>query len=511
MNRGGSDPSAAVAGGRAEADPVRSELAVRTASGPGDPLPIRSEELFGGMSPRRTLDLERAHGNSELIRVMEALGIAGPLKRLSPWELEDPSGRHLVHAGGYAALPFGEAHPELVDFTLRYLRSIDRNSFHQQTASDARAALATNLVALLASVAPSHADSRVVFSNSGAESIELAIKMARAGRPKGTWILSFRGGYHGKTLGALSVTPTEEYQAPFRPLLPHVRVLPYGDAEALEGELFALGPDSVAAILLEPVQGEGGVIVPPEDFLPAVEALRQRHGVPVIADEIQTGLGRTGHWFASVAAGLQPDIVTLAKPLSGGLMPIGATIARKGFVAAMLPGLSARRHSSTFAGNNLAMAVGIRALEMLVDGRMDERARRDGAAGLTRLRALAERYPGLVKEARGAGMLLALRLRHTVHPRLLAGHEPLAAAFGSGLGIRGLHLAGVHANVSAGANGTLRFTPALNMPEDLQEELWRRVERFAARTPQAWRLVARTPPDRLARLLALARRGGPTR
>ena len=478
---------------------------------PRNPLPIRTEEVAAGLVHSRTLALERAHGNEDLIRLLDALGVAGPHRRLSPWELEDPSGRHLVHAGGYAALPFGESPPALAEFAAAYLRAPRHGSFPQQSASDWRAALETNLVALLADAAPSHANSRVVFSNSGAEAIEIALKLVRSARPDATTTLTFAGGYHGKTLGALSVTPTEEYQAPFRPLLSGVRVLPYGDAEALEREVLALGPDSVVAIVLEPVQGEGGVVVPPDGFLAEVERLRTQYGVPVVADEVQTGLGRTGHWFASVAGGLDPDVVTLAKPLSGGLVPIGATIARPAFTAAMLPGFSSRRHSSTFAGNGLSMAVGMRALEMLVEGGFDVRARSAGEAGLARLRAIAAAHPGLIREARGSGMLFALKLRHTLHPSLLRGHTEMASLFGSGLGVRGLHLAGVHACISLSASGIVRFTPALDMPADLQDTLWDRVERFAARSPQAWRLVARTGPGRLARLVSLARRGGPTR
>ncbi|MDZ7800039.1 MAG: aminotransferase class III-fold pyridoxal phosphate-dependent enzyme [Trueperaceae bacterium] len=454
--------------------------------------------------------MERAHGNGDLIRALEALGVAGPLRRLSPWELEDEKGRHLIHAGGYAALPFGEGPPALVDAAVRYLQGLDRVSFPQQTASDWRAALETNLVALLASVAPSHETSRVLFSNSGTEAVEAALKMARAARPASRWLLTFSGAFHGKTLGSLSVTPHKEYQQAFRPLLPHVRVLPYGDAEALEREIYALGADHVAAILVEPLQGEGGVVAPPAGFLDEVERMRQEHGVLVIADEVQTGLGRTGHWFASVAGGLDPDIVTLAKPLSGGLVPIGATVARSALVEAMLPGLSARRHSSTFAGNGLAMAVGLHALEHLVDGGFDARARRDGEAGLARLRAIAEDHPGLIRTVRGAGMLFAIELRNVLRPGLLGGRTDLGRLFASGLGLRTLHMGGIHACFSVTASGVVRLTPALDMPPHLQTELWDRLARVAERHPQAWRMAVSAGPGRLGRLAALAARGAPT-
>jgi len=423
--------------------------------------------------------------------------------------LPDHSGRHLIHAGGYAALPFGEGPPALVAAAVRYLQTIDRQSFGHMAVLDWRAALEANLVALLAANAPSHADSKVIFSNSGAEAIEVAIKLVRASRPRSPWILAFEHGFHGKTLGALSITANEEYQRPFRPLLPGVKTLPYGDAEALEREVLTLGPDQIAAIVLEPLLGEGGVVAPPPGFLAEVERLRVRHGLLVVADEIQTGLGRSGHWFASVAGGLDPDVVTLAKPLSGGLVPIGATIARHALVQTMLPGFLARRHSSTFAGNGLATAIGLHALEALVEGEFDRRAREDGARGLERLRGIAERYPGLIVEVRGAGMLFALKVRHVLRPGMLGGRKELASLFATGLALRSFHLGGLHACVSLTSSGTVRLTPALDTPRELQEEMWTRLERIAEQYPQAWRMGASAGPARLLQLAAIAARGAP--
>jgi acetylornithine/succinyldiaminopimelate/putrescine aminotransferase len=471
------------------------------------------EEVLEGLAPTRTRTLERRHGNGDLVRALELLGVAGPFRRVSPWELEDEKGRHLVHAGGYAALPFGEAPPALLDVARRYLASPDQVSFPQQTVSDWRAALETNLVALLASVAPSHADSRVVFSNSGTEAVEIALKIARATRPEARWLVTFTGAYHGKTLGSLSVTPNEAYQRAFRPLIPGVVVLPYGDAAALEREILARGADQLAAVLLEPLQGEGGVVAPPDGFLADIERLRVQHGIPVIADEIQSGLGRTGHWFASVAGGLDPDVVTLAKPLSGGLVPVGATIARSPLMEALLPGFASRRHSSTFAGNGLAMAIGLAALEQLVEGGYDERAREAGARGLARLRKIAEARPGLIRDVRGAGMLFAIELEEALAPGLLRGlglgrdRGDLARLLASGLAVRALHRSGVHACLSLTASGVVRLTPALDMPPNVQEELWSRVARMADRHPRAWRLVAAAGPGRLLQLAGLARRG----
>lgn len=473
-------------------------------------LPISTDEVFDGMEASRIRALEDRHGNGDLAKVLDALGIAGPFRRTSPWELEDPDGRHLIHAGGYAALPFGESDPSLVDTAVRYLRQADVVTFPQQVLSRWRAALETNLVALLASVAPSHSDDRVMFSNSGAEAIEIALKLVRSWRPSSSVLVNFSRAYHGKTLGALSVTPNEEYQKPFRPLLGNVVTLPYGDLAVVEAEVLARGPDTITAIVVEPIQGEGGVITPPDDFLPGLDLIRQRYGIPIVADEIQTGLGRTGHWFASVAGGLDPDVVTLAKPLSGGLVPIGATIARRAMFDAMLPGFTSRRHSSTFAGNGLAMAVGLKALETLVTNRLDVVAREAGHEGLQRLKQMADSAPGLVEDVRGAGMLFALQFKNVLGPGLLGGNRELARLLASGLAVHTLHRSGVHACVSLSANGVARLTPALNMPAPLRDQLWSRIEAMASSYPQAWRMAVAAGPARMTRLAAIATRGAPT-
>jgi acetylornithine/succinyldiaminopimelate/putrescine aminotransferase len=469
-------------------------------------LPITAAEALAGLPHARTRQLELDHGNRDLVRVLDALGIAGPFKRIDPWELEDPRGRRLIHAGGYAALPFGERPDFLVDALRTALDDPQWVSFSQQGLSSLRAALEANLVALLHGVSGDHADAGVVFSNSGAEAVEVAIKMARTARPKSPWIITFQGGYHGKTMGALSVTPSREYQKAFGPLLANVRVLPYGDPGALAREVAAIGADQVAAVIAEPLQGEGGVVAPDPDFLPALEQLRERHGIVVIADEIQTGLGRTGSWFASVAGGLSPDIVTLAKPLSGGLIPVGATIARQDIVKRFLPGFSARRHSSTFAGNALAMLTGLHALEKMVAQDLPARAAAEGQVGLKRLQALAERQPKLIREVRGHGLLMAIVLHNPVPPTVLGGNETLTRMLASGLGVRGLQESGVHAIVSLTANGVVRLTPALNTPDDRLEQLWDGVDRFGERYGTATALARHLTPARLVELARLAAR-----
>ena len=328
---------------------------------------IKTKEVLTELSPEKMFDLEVKHGNSERILLQEAIGIAGPLKSLSPWLLQDKEGHELIHAAGYAALPLGEKYPPLVEFVRNFLENDTQLGLPQQSLSAWRAALETNLIHLLSNYAPSHKDSQVFFSNSGAEAIEASLKFARAARPKAKYFITFSGGYHGKTFGALSVTPNEAYQAPFRPLLQNVLTLPYGDANVVEETIRRVTADAVTAIVLEPIQGEAGVIKPPSDFLPALNQIRETYGILIIADEIQTGLGRTGNYFASIAGGLEPDIITLAKPLGGGLIPIGATLARKWIMKRTFEGSAAKQHSTTFGGGSLAMAIALKTLELIYE------------------------------------------------------------------------------------------------------------------------------------------------
>lgn len=468
-------------------------------------LTVSSRELFDAMPSARVIELEKLYGNADLIRAVEILGFAGPYTIASPWELDDPEGVRRIAAGGYAALPFGEGYRPLLDFVTAFLQ-LNRSAFlPQQAASEWRAALAANLVALLAHFAPSHRDSQVFFTNSGTEAIETALKFARAARSKAKAFINFTRGYHGKTYGSLSLTPNEEYQAPYRPLMPDVHTVPYGDLGAFENTLKKLGVDTVCAVVLEPIQGEAGVIVPPEGFLQGVGELCRRHGVTLIADEIQTGLGRSGYYFASVEwGGMEPDIVTLAKPLGGGLMPVSATIARREIYRKMLGGLKCKSHSTTMGGNALGMAVALKSLELIVEEKLVERARHLGQKGLVRLRRIQESHPHFLEEVRGFGMLFALQFHPVLAPQVLPGQKELIGELSGFLGLRALHDAGVMANASFNAMRTVRLTPALTIPEALFDEMFDRIERAADQTPKAWQLLPKTPLSTLMRLGKLA-------
>jgi putrescine aminotransferase len=468
-------------------------------------LPVSSADILSARyGDAAALRDEMQHGNGDLIRALEALGVAGPFRVKTPWVLTDEHEKEKINAGGYAAIPFGDRYPPLMQFVASYLEADAAMGLPQQSAATWRAALEANLVALLATFAPSHADSRVFFSNSGAEAIETALKFVKAARPKAKEIINFKGAYHGKTFGALALTPNAEYQDMFRPLMPNVTTLPYGDADALETTVRRLGADKVVAVIVEPTQGEAGVISPPADFLRRVGEICQPHGILVIADEIQTGLGRTGHWFASIDAGLEPDIVTLAKPLGAGLTAVGATIARKGIYGKTLAGFASKRHSNTFGGNSLAMAIGVKALEMLVQENLPQRSKRLGEVGLARLQALQQKYPQLLEAVRGAGLLMALQFRTVLPPKIIPGLGELIGELSGALGLRTLYEGGVIANLSLSSKRVVRLTPALNMPEDVFERMFDSLDQTAERSPTANHMLRRMPIDRLYRLGRLA-------
>ncbi len=181
-----------------------------------DYTPITTDEVFAGLSAQTVLELERDHGNTDLIRAVEYARLAGPFSVVSPWELEDPEGVRRINASGYAASPFGDRYPLLLDFLRRYLGESRAMGLPQQSASAWRAALEANLVRLVAQLAPSHRDSRVFFSNSGAEAMEAAIKLAKAYRPEATYFVNFKRAFHGKTSGACTARPIRTPSAAIR-------------------------------------------------------------------------------------------------------------------------------------------------------------------------------------------------------------------------------------------------------------------------------------------------------
>ncbi len=459
---------------------------------------ISSEEIFEGLAPATVLELERLHGNTDLVRVFEYAGFAGPFTAVTPWELAAPDGNTVINASGYAANPFGDRYPPLKKFLSRLIEEDCQQSLPQQSTSAWRSALEANLVQTIASVDESHADSRVFFSNSGSEAIEAAIKFAKASRQDATTFINFEKSFHGKTTGSLSLTANEDSQRPFRPLAYKTLTLPFGDLPAFEQAIKTYGGKNFIAVVVEPVQGEGGIIVPPEGFLSGIDEIAKKHGILVIADEIQSGFGRSGYWVPSVEWGeMSPDIFTFAKPLGGGIVPIGATVARKNVFAKMLGGLRCKTHSNTFGGNSLAMAVGLKSLEIIRDENLVERSRKLGAVGLSRLQALAMRHPDLIEDVRGIGMWQAIVFKPVVPAAVALGMKDVIGEFTTMLGMMMLHRAGVHANIAINAHRTVRLTPPLTIPEALHNEMFDRIDTAAEQMKSARRMLLKTPPKSL--------------
>ncbi|MGK5627560.1 aminotransferase class III-fold pyridoxal phosphate-dependent enzyme [Streptomyces sp. URMC 123] len=386
----GGPAGASLAAGAGE--PVDAEGA-----GSGEPLAAgagASPTAETGLTPRRFA----RHINPPMARLFAAHGLDRVFTGGRGTTLTTADGtEYLDFVAGYGCLNLGHNHPE-VTARLRAFLDAGTPTFVQYVSMPTRAA---ELAERLSAVSPGRLE-RVFFSNSGTEAVEAALKLARAGTGR-TRLVYAENSYHGKTLGALSVTGRQGHRARFAPLLPDTAAVPYGDLSALEREI-----TGAAAFIVEPVQGEGGVVLPPEGYLRAARELCRRAGAAFVLDEIQTGLGRTGALFAADHDGLEPDILCLAKSLSGGLVPIGATLCRSElWDAAYGSSDRAMLHSSTFGGGNFAAVAGLATLDVLTGRNLPEHARKVGEHLRARLREVTAPY-GFVKEVRGVGLMTAV-------------------------------------------------------------------------------------------------------
>jgi len=309
------------------------------------------------------------------------------------WDAEGR--RYLDLLGGIAVNTLGHAHPALVSAVSAQLSTLGHVS--NFFATEPQVELAERLLDLLG------VSGKVFFTNSGAEANEAAFKLTRmTGR---THVVATEGGFHGRTMGSLALTAKAAYREPFEPLPGGVTFVPYGDAEALAAAV----TDETAAVVLEPIQGEAGVVLPPPGYLAEARKITSRHGALLWIDEVQTGMGRTGTWFAHSAAGITPDIVTLAKGLAGGI-PIGACIAVGEQGDVFGPG----HHGTTFGGNPVAAAAALAVIATVEKDGLLEHARELGAR-------LAEglKHPH-VSEIRQRGLFLGIDLDADVAPAVAA-------------------------------------------------------------------------------------------
>lgn len=315
-------------------------------------------------------------------------------------DVTDADGKvYLDLVGGIAVNALGHAHTAVATAVTDQIAQLGHvSNFY---AHEPGLRLAEELLGLLG--ATDHG--RVLLCNSGAEANEAAFKIARlTGRTK---IIAAHGGFHGRTMGALALTGQPSKQAPFEPLPAGVTHVPYGDTAALDSEV----DDDTAAVVLEPIQGENGVVVPPDEYLQAARDVTRRHGALLIVDEVQTGIGRTGHWFAFQRAGITPDVITLAKGLGGGL-PLGACIGIGRAGELLQPG----QHGTTFGGNPVSCAAGLAVVDTIVSEGLLEHVARIGKDLIVGLRELD--HP-LIADVRGAGLLIGIVLKEPVAPSVV--------------------------------------------------------------------------------------------
>ena len=361
---------------------------------------VLKEKIIEGI--RRPLSREEVNArykwyvNPSIARVLGLMGcgVEGGAEHVF---IKDSEGNHYLDAaGGFGVFSLGHRHPMVVSRVLAQLLAMPLSSKVLYNEPLAR------LSELLAFLSPG--DLRYSFiCNSGTEAVEGALKLARAasGKPK---IISAFNSFHGKTFGSLSATGKEVYREPFYPLLPDFVLVPFGDPEAIEEAI----DGRTAAVILEPIQGEGGVIIPPPNYLRDVREICDRKGVLLIADEVQTGLGRTGRMFAVDHEGIVPDIMALGKALGGGVMPIGTFIGNEQVWQPLIrhPFL----HTSTFGGNPLACAAAAGAIEAIVEEDLPRKAEEKGRYLLQELHRLKGRYPDLIRDVRGLGLLIGVEL-----------------------------------------------------------------------------------------------------
>jgi putrescine aminotransferase len=354
---------------------------------------------------------------------------------------QDIHGKEYIDClGGYGIYNCGHRHPKI----LKAVRDqLDRQALCSQELLDPlRAILAT----LVSDLTPGNLQYSF-FTNSGTESVEGALKLARLATGRTSFIAATRA-FHGKSMGSLTATSKAVFRKPYLPLVPGFHHVPFGDAGIIEKMLEScqfIGED-VAAVLLEPIQGEGGVIVPPDDYLPKVKSACERYGALLILDEVQTGMGRTGKMFCCEHWDVEPDILALGKAFGGGVMPAGAFVASARVWEKMTP--NPFLHTTTFGGNPLACAAAIATINVLLEENLCERAAKMGDRLLKGLEEATAKYPSVALEVRGKGLIIGVEFTSDEK-----GYEVAKGLFDNGVLV-----AGTLVNAK-----TLRFEPPLTI------------------------------------------------
>lgn len=404
--------------------------------------------------------------NPQWAKLLDVLGMNVEYVRCDGAELTTGDGRRILDANaGYCVHAAGHNHPRIV---AALKAELDRHG--PAMLQGHVPALAGELGARLVRLAGGRI-AKVFFTSSGSEGVEAAIKFART-RTGRVGILAASGAFHGLTCGALSLMDTPYWTEGFGPMLPETRTIPFGDLAALET---ALATRRYAAFVVEPIQAEGGVRLPPPGYLADASRLCRRHGTLLVLDEVQTGLHRTGPFLAAHREGVEPDMVVLAKALSGGLVPVGALLLSDEVYDAVFTSFKrAFVHASTYGENGLAMRAGLATLDVLEEERLGERAEALGE----RLRArLSARLAGSssVAEVRGAGLLVGVEFRRPRELRLRLLFDAFArihpGMFGQVLVMRLFKDHGVYAQICGNDFRVLKLSPALTLPEDRLETI----------------------------------------
>lgn len=344
------------------------------------------------------VDKYTRHVNPYLSKLMQFAGFGVEMRGEGCFIYDQEGKAFLDCLGGYGCFSLGHRHPKVVEAVKRQLDDIclSGKAFFSKQGAD--------LAEKLAQVTP-HGLEFTFYCNSGAEAVEAALKFAKGvtGRTK---IISTHNSFHGKTLGALSVMGRDKYRKRFEPLLPGVEFVDFGDAAQAQAAI----DGQTAAFIVEPIQGEGGIIIPPPGYLRAIREACDKHGALMIADEVQTLLGRTGKWFGCDHDGVSPDLMALAKALGGGVMPIGALVGTPAIWESIYSE-SPLSHTSTFGGSPIACAAGLATIQVIEEEGLVERSEKMGTLLLNGLKEVADKHSDILKEARGRGLMIGVEFQ----------------------------------------------------------------------------------------------------